>query len=445
MELSIRHLRWIANIKELFSLAEDTDEESAIQSIKNNVEFRRGNAWTLVFAVFIASIGLNTNSAAVIIGAMLISPLMGPIVGAGLALGTYDIGLLRHSLKHLGVAVAISLVTATLYFLLSPISDAQTEILARTRPTVLDVLIATFGGAAGIVAATRRERGNAIPGVAIATALMPPLCTAGYGLASGQWGYFLGALYLFCINCVFICLSTYLFVRILKFPVAPGLDEVKREKIRNASTWVAVLTILPSVALAWYFVQEARFAKQAAVFVKTELTQAGIHVVQTTPTFRFRSRTLEVMTLGSEIPAEQQQTLRERLARYQLEGTELILTQSSLEQTLERRLSARLKAQAVAASEMDYLRGELDRLRSLGPLSRQIQDEVKILFPTLQELQLSTVFSPEERVVALVSWEKTPSTQIRQQLARLLQTRLTDSELMIFQVEQVVPTQRKRK
>lgn len=209
---------------------EKEDELETIESIKKGIEFKGTNLWVLIFATFVASLGLNTNSTAVIIGAMLISPLMGPIMGFGLGLGISDFELIKRSFRNFATATIFSVITSTLYFLISPISEAQSELLARTQPTVYDVLIAFFGGLAGIVASSTKSKGNVIPGVAIATALMPPLCTAGFGLASGNLYYFFGAFYLYFINTVFISLATFVVVRLLKYPKKVFLDK-QREKI----------------------------------------------------------------------------------------------------------------------------------------------------------------------------------------------------------------------
>lgn len=207
-----RLIRTLLYLRDRFDLEEGKEDElETIDYISKNVEFKGANLWILIFAIFVASIGLNVNSTAVIIGAMLISPLMGPIMGIGLAAGINDFELLKRSFRNLGVAVFIAILTSTVYFYITPIHDAQSELLARTEPTVWDVLIALFGGLAGIIAGSRKEKSNAVPGVAIATALMPPLCTAGYGLATGNLYYFIGAFYLFFINSVFISLSTYLY------------------------------------------------------------------------------------------------------------------------------------------------------------------------------------------------------------------------------------------
>lgn len=206
------------------------DEQVTVDSIRNGVEFKGTNLWILIFATFIASLGLNVNSTAVIIGAMLISPLMGPIMGVGLAIGQNDFELMKRSLKSFMVATLFSVVTATLYFLFTPLDEVQSELLARTSPTIYDVFIALFGGLAGIVALATKEKGNVIPGVAIATALMPPLCTAGFGLATGNLLYFLGAFYLYFINSVFISLATFLGVRFMHF-------KRKQLSTRNGRRW----------------------------------------------------------------------------------------------------------------------------------------------------------------------------------------------------------------
>jgi uncharacterized hydrophobic protein (TIGR00271 family) len=260
-----------SNIKYRLNLDEDkAAEHEIINNIKKGVEFKGINLWTLIFAIFIASIGLNVNSTAVIIGAMLISPLMGPIMGIGLGAGIYDFELIKSALKNLIIATVIGLFASTLYFILSPLHHAQSELLARTSPTIWDVLIAFFGGLAGIVASSRNKFNNVIPGVAIATALMPPLCSAGFGLATGQWNYFFGAFYLYLINSVFISISTFLIVRYLKFKAVNHVDPLTAKKIKNWIGMIAILTILPSLYLAYYFVKNEIFKQNANQFLTEE-------------------------------------------------------------------------------------------------------------------------------------------------------------------------------
>lgn len=258
-------------LKETVSFKEGADIESTIRNIREGIDFKGPNVWVLICSIVVASVGLNTNSTAVIIGAMLISPLMGPIRGIGLGVGTNDISLIIDSLKNFGIAVGISLLTAWIYFLISPISELTPELEARTGPNLMDVFIAFFGGLAGIIAASRGDNSTVIPGVAIATALMPPLCTAGYGLAIGNFQYFFGASYLFLLNTLFICLSTIVVVRYLKFPIRHFIDPKVEKKVTWTSYILLFLVVIPSVFLFYAKVQETVFRENAKRFVNQVL------------------------------------------------------------------------------------------------------------------------------------------------------------------------------
>ena len=241
-----RHSWWESlrdDLADRFSLSEDSArQEETVDMICRGVEFRGTNLWVLIFATMIASLGLNVNSAAVIIGAMLVSPLMGPIMGVGLSLGINDFDLLKKSLRNFSLMVVVAIATSTLYFFISPLGTARSELLARTVPTTYDVLIAFFGGLAGIVAQSRKDRNSTvIPGVAIATALMPPLCTAGFGLATGQFKFFIGAFYLFFINTVFIALATYMVVRMLKYHKKKFLDPARERYVKRIMLLITLL------------------------------------------------------------------------------------------------------------------------------------------------------------------------------------------------------------
>src|SRR5574344_2722514 len=258
----------LLHFKELLTMSEDTDVVATMTSIKKGVEFRGINIWILFFAIIIASVGLNVNSTAVIIGAMLISPLMGPINGIGLAVGTFDMSLLRKSLRNFSIMVIISIIASTLYFILSPLSDAQSELLARTTPTIFDVLIALFGGLAGIVAASRKEQPfTVISGVAIATALMPPLCTAGFGLATLQFNYFFGAFYLFFINSFFIAFATFVMVRYLGFPTVRFLNKKREKIVKRGIIIFALVAVIPSCFIAFNVIKETSFNSQVIKFI----------------------------------------------------------------------------------------------------------------------------------------------------------------------------------
>ena len=255
-------------IRKVTNINGHIDTDDAAERIKNSIWFQGPNVWILAFSIIIASVGLNVNSTAVIIGAMLISPLMGPIIGIGLSLGTYDFDLLREALKNLLIMVLISLAASTFFFLISPLSLVNaTELEARTSPTIYDVLIALFGGLAGILENSRKERGTVLSGVAIATALMPPLCTAGYGLAHLSARFFFGALYLFLINCVFITIATYLMVRYLHFRKVDNPNPVISSRRIRLLSLILFLFIAPSLWSAFNLIRSNNFERNVRDFV----------------------------------------------------------------------------------------------------------------------------------------------------------------------------------
>ncbi|MDP2848790.1 MAG: TIGR00341 family protein [Humidesulfovibrio sp.] len=303
-----------------FSLLLDkADDQQIDEGLRGGAELKGATLWILMLAILIASIGLNTNSTAVIIGAMLVSPLMGPIMGIGYGVGIYDFDLVKKSFINLGVATAISLCASTIYFALSPLTGEQSELLARTSPTIWDVQIALFGGLAGIIGATRKEKTTVIPGVAIATALMPPLCTAGFGLASGNWQYFFGAFYLFAINSVFIALAAVAVVRMIGLPHRTYVDKVVQSKVRHLLLAVALLTALPSVYLATRLVREELFSARARAFVTREFSFSGTHVLATgvDP----KKRQITVTLVGDTVEQTTIQDIRARLGQTGLSGT----------------------------------------------------------------------------------------------------------------------------
>jgi uncharacterized hydrophobic protein (TIGR00271 family) len=319
--------RAIIAMRYRFSLIKDkADDEVIDKSLRSGVELRGTNLWVLMFAILIASIGLNVNSTAVIIGAMLISPLMGPIMGIGYGVGIYDAPLIRKSFRNLGIATLISLLVSTLYFLLTPLSDAQSELLARTSPTIWDVLIAFFGGLAGIIGATRSEKTNIIPGVAIATALMPPLCTAGYGLANGNWEFFFGAFYLYSINCVFIAFAAILIIWVLNPSHKLFVDERTETRVSRVLTAVVVVTMLPSIYLAVKLVKEEVFSSKARVFISKELTFEQAHLTERN--INPAKKQIEVTLIGDLISKKNLKDIEARMESYGLTGASLLVHQS---------------------------------------------------------------------------------------------------------------------
>lgn len=375
---------------------EKEDEQETIESLKKGVEFRGTNLWVLIFAIFLASLGLNTNSTAVIIGAMLISPLMGPIMGFGLGLGIADFDLVKRSLRNYLTATLFSVVTATIYFLISPISEAQSELLARTSPTIYDVLIAFFGGLAGIVAGSTKSKGNVIPGVAIATALMPPLCTAGFGLATGNLSYFLGAFYLYFINTVFISLSTYIVVRVLKYPHKEFLDKKRALVVRRYMMIIVTCTIIPSLYLTYRVLRTTVFEEQVKSFVNKELDFPNTQVLSRTVAVDTAGRkALNVVLLGDEVPDMMIEAARARMTDYGLGGIGLNVQQgfggdvdinelkSVLMKDLYKNNEELIQAQA---AQIDSLKHTVDRYRRASHLALSLTPELRVLYPQVERL-----------------------------------------------------------
>lgn len=322
-----RITRFRDSLSARFNLLEDKADDSVIdESLRNGVELKGATAWILMFAILICSVGLNVNSTAVIIGAMLISPLMGPIMGVGYGVGIYDFPLIRKSLLNLGIATLISLMTSTFYFTLTPLTEAQSELLARTSPTIWDVLIALFGGLAGIVGATRKEKSNVIPGVAIATALMPPLCTAGYSLANANWSYFFGAFYLFSINCVFIAVATGVVIGFLHLPHRKFVDPSIENRVKHILFAVVMATALPSLYLAYKLVDEELFSTRARQFVSREFRFDYAHVIETK--ISASARKIELTLIGQTIDEAELQRIKGHLEEAGLVGTGLIVHQA---------------------------------------------------------------------------------------------------------------------
>jgi len=307
----------------------EEDKNKVLENVKSNISFTGSNLWILACAIMVASVGLNVNSTAVIIGAMLISPLMGPIVGAGFAMGTLDFSLLKKSLVNLLIATVASLLVATIYFTLSPFKDAQSELLARTSPNIYDVLIAFFGGLVGVIAITRVEKGNPIPGVAIATALMPPLCTAGFGLATGHWNFFFGALFLYSINCVFICIATFIIVKYLHYPTVKQIDEKLKTKINYIVYSLVFLMLLPSTYFAYCSLQEQKFRKNAELFIEKEFIEKGHVLVFKKLNYTSSNQKIEVGFLKKQYTKSEVQQLVEKLKDYHLEQSSLVIKEGA--------------------------------------------------------------------------------------------------------------------
>ena len=380
------------------ALPDKAEEAKTIEQISSGVTFHGANLWVLVFAVFIASLGLNVNSTAVIIGAMLISPLMGPIVGMGLGIGISDLALLKRSIKNYLVATGISVLTATLYFLITPLTEAQSELLARTSPTLYDVLIALCGGAAGILALSTRGSGNVIPGVAIATALMPPLCTAGYGLAMGEPSFFFGAFYLFFINTVFIALATFLGVRMLRFKRKDTVDTARLAIVNRYIIGAVVLTMLPATYMTVQIVRESVQENNILKFVKNEFETKGAQIIS--HKIDDKSSALNIVTVGKRLTDAEISDARKRMDEYKLEQFKLNVIQGT--QTDSLMLSQMLNVNGNGgqaknttlleqADQIQVLKAKNESYERLPRLANDMRKEILAVCPQATSISLANV------------------------------------------------------
>ncbi len=373
------------------------EEQKTVDSIRNGVEFKGANLWILVFATFIASLGLNVNSTAVIIGAMLISPLMGPIMGIGLAVGLRNFELMKLSLKNYFVATLFSVITATIYFFFTPLNEVQSELLARTSPSIYDVLIALMGGLAGIVALAAKEKGNVIPGVAIATALMPPLCTAGFGLATGNWLYFLGAFYLYFINSVFISLATFLGVHFMHFKRKEFSDPKRGRKVKMYIITITVLTMCPAIYLTYDIVKETFFNSMASKYIAEELVFPGTKVLNNE--VFYDKREIRVILVGTKVDEKQLGMARSKLSKYKLDGTKLVVFQGINDDKMDigyikslvmEDFYAKSESQLLKQKrEIDSLHQVLDVYTKSGQADQKLAEEMKVLFENVKSVSLA--------------------------------------------------------
>ena len=368
----------------------EEEKNKVLENVTANISFRGSNLWILACAIIIASIGLNVNSTAVIIGAMLISPLMGPIVGAGFALGTYNFVLLRKSIKNLLISTLVSLFVSAVYFYLSPFKDVQSELLARTSPNIYDVLIAFFGGLVGVIAITRVEKGNPIPGVAIATALMPPLCTAGYGLATFNLSYFAGAFYLYTINCFFICIATFFVVKYLKYPATSFKGRLYERKIRLGITTLVMIMIIPSFYLAYNLFNEKKFTNTVEDFINSEFSSRGFTVIYKKLNYNASPRTVDIAFLNKKLNKDEVAMYNRLLNEKGIHNTVLSFRQD--EEDIKAEILNEINKQNTAVSEKDVtinnLRQELEKYTVNEP---GVVKELNVLFPELKDVSLGKI------------------------------------------------------
>ncbi|MGB5942059.1 MAG: DUF389 domain-containing protein [Leeuwenhoekiella sp.] len=411
-------------MSELLDIREDTDRDSTIEAVKKDISFKGHNAWILIFAIFVASIGLNVGSTAVIIGAMLISPLMGPIVGAGLSLAINDVEMLRRSMINLAVMVSLSVLTAFIYFLLIPLKADNSELLGRTYPTILDVLVAIFGGLALIVAKTKKGTiASVIFGVAIATALMPPLCTVGYGLAIGNGAYATGALYLFSINAVFIALSTFVVSKLLGFPMVKYANSKRRRFISQMASIIGVVVMVPSMFLFYNLYKQQVFENEASQFVEENIKYEGTSILN--PDVNFQEKRVEIFLIGNLVPKSTIAKWKETFAgNPKLAEAELHINQGADQSSaIAEQLSNQVKSgileelyannqQAISDKneQILLLESELNRLRASELPFENLTQEVAVQYENLARFgyanTVNSDFKKSDTIpVFLVEWK----------------------------------------
>lgn len=434
---------------EYFDLRKDKDNEAlTVESIRNGVEFKGTNLWILIFAIFIASLGLNVNSTAVIIGAMLISPLMGPIMGIGLAIGQNDFELLKRSLKSYLVATVFSVITATFYFSLTPLDEVQSELLARTSPTIYDVLIALCGGLAGIIALSTKEKGNVIPGVAIATALMPPLCTAGFGLATGNLLYFLGAFYLYFINSVFISLATFIGVRIMHFQRKAFVDKEREKLVKRYIVIITLVTMCPAFYLTYGIVKSTIYKAAANNFINEELDFNNTQVIDRK--ISYENKEIRVVLIGNEVPETEIAAARDNLKHFNLTGTKLVVLQGIMNneamdigtikaQVMEDFYANSEKRLVEQQEKIKALEDELRVYAAYNAVDKKIIPELKVLYPSAEAIAMAKTVQLEvdstktdTLTLVLMKFSKKPKEQEQEKIAEWLKARVGAKNLKLI-------------
>lgn len=420
----------------------EENRERVLENVTSNISFRGSNLWILACAIVVASVGLNVNSSAVIIGAMLISPLMGPIVGAGFGLGIFDFVLLKRSLKNLLIATVVSLAVSTIYFYLSPFKETQTELLARTAPNIYDILIAFFGGLVGVIAITRVEKGNPIPGVAIATALMPPLCTAGYGLAIGNYKFFFGALYLYAINCVFICIATFIIVKYLKYPAVKMIDAKHQKQVKYAMTSLILILLIPSIYFAFKLYEEKKYNQKVNTYIESEFIDKGYTILYKKTRYLSNPHKIELAFLTKKFTDDELLKLNRKLKVYNIENTRLVIKQDTTD--LKKDILNEINSDKAMVDKKDLTIATLRKeIENSVIHNDQILPEVKILFPEIKDISLAKhVFNEgtEKAVtipVMVYNTDKKLSFSSKEKLSAWLRQKLNSEKLLLY--EEIIP------
>ena len=437
-------------LKITLNLTNDVDIPAASENIRKNIPFRGPNVYILFVAIIIASVGLNVNSIPVIIGAMLISPLMGPITGLGLGLGTNDRELVLFSIKNLLVMVGISLLAATLYFILTPLDiDNPTELLARTRPTIYDVFIALFGGLAGVLETARKEKGTVISGVAIATALMPPLCTVGYGIANLSWQYTIGALFLFSINCIFIAMAAYLMAKFLKFPMKTV--EEHRTRYFILSYALVILLAATSIFTGYHVIRENDFTKMANQFVKKNQNIGKTYIYDSQVNIDTKPYMLELRLAGETLNEDTKEMLLRDAENYGIMRSQIVIHEDATVQVdrfneteiVKNLMATNASNVQVRDDSIKVLNAQIAHYKQQELPAKQLAEELQVQLPSITRLTLArgtaleqNLVMSEEQVVVVAHCSEMPSEEEKVRVYEWLKIRLQVEDLeIIFDTE----------
>ncbi|MBR5855201.1 MAG: TIGR00341 family protein [Paludibacteraceae bacterium] len=437
-------------LKTTLNLTNDVDIPAASENIRKNIPFRGPNVYILIVAIIIASVGLNVNSIPVIIGAMLISPLMGPITGLGLGLGTNDRELVLFSIKNLLIMVGISLLAATLYFMLTPLEiDNPTELLARTRPTIYDVFIALFGGLAGVLETARKEKGTVISGVAIATALMPPLCTVGYGIANLSWQYTIGALFLFSINCIFIAMAAYLMAKFLKFPMKTV--EQHRTRYFILSYALVILLAATSIFTGYHVIRENDFTKMANRFVKKNQNIGKTYIYDYQVNIDNKPYMLELRLAGETLNEDTKEMLMRDAENYGIMRSQIVIHEDATVQVdrfneteiVKNLMAINASNVQVRDDSIKVLNAQITAYKQRELPAKQLAEELQVQLPSITRLTLArgtaleqNVVMSEEQVVVVAHCSEMPSEEEKTRVYEWLKIRLQiDGLEIIFDTE----------
>ena len=440
-------------LKTTLNLTNDVDIQAASENIRKNIPFRGPNVYILFVAIIIASVGLNVNSIPVIIGAMLISPLMGPITGLGLGLGTNDRELVLFSIKNLLVMVGISLLAATLYFILTPLEiDNPTELLARTRPTIYDVFIALFGGLAGVLETARKEKGTVISGVAIATALMPPLCTVGYGIANLSWQYTIGALFLFSINCIFIAMAAYLMAKFLKFPMKTV--EQHRTRYFILSYALVILLAATSIFTGYHVIRENDFTKLANRFVKKNQNIGKTYIYDSQVNIDTKPYMLELRMAGETLNEDTKEMLLRDAENYGIMRSQIVIHEDATVQVdrfneteiVKNLMATNANNIQVRDDSIKVLNAQIAHYKQQELPAKQLAEELQVQLPSITRLTLAkgtaleqNMVMSEEQVVVVAHCSEMPSEEEKARVYEWLKIRLQIQDLeIIFDYEEAL-------